>query len=64
MGDGRVFLDAGMETIITVGWLVVGGIMQMLLRSWRQSKKETSEQKRTARYTRRVIRRKASSLNA
>lgn len=45
MGDGRVFLDAGMETIITVGWLAVGGIMQMLLRSWRQSKKRKKQAK-------------------
>jgi hypothetical protein len=48
MGDGRIFLNAGMETIIVVGRLVVGGwrlsgIMQMLLRGWRQSTKQQAK---------------------
>lgn len=45
MGNGRVFLDAGMDTMIIVGWWAVGGVMQMLLRGWRQWK-ENQQAKR------------------
>ncbi len=42
-GDGRVFLDAGMETVIIVAWLAVGDIMQMLLRGWDNQKKQQAK---------------------
>ena len=57
MGDGRVFLDAGMGTMTIVAWSAVGDIMQMLLRGWGAIKKQQA--KRTAQCTRPVIRRDA-----
>ena len=64
MGDGGAFLDAGMETIIIVGWLAVGGGRYHADAITGLETIRKKQAKRTAQCTRRVIRRNASSLNA
>lgn len=47
-GDGRVFLNAGMETVIIVAWLAVSDIMPMLLRGWDNQKNSKQNVQRNA----------------